>query len=101
MGEEAVSKISEIRITQKAVKAVSLSNNNINNGTFTEVDGSCFPYEVLSQPQHLLPGGIDKTKKENYLSNEEFFLVFDMERTEFQSLPRWKQVELKKEKGLF
>ena len=38
---------------------------------------------------------------QRYLSNEEFFLVFDMERTEFESLPRWKQVQLKKEKGLF
>ena len=38
---------------------------------------------------------------QRYLSIEEFFLVFDMERTEFESLPRWKQIQLKKEKGLF
>ena len=40
------------------------NNNNNNNNGFTEVDGLCFSYEVLSQPPHLLPAGIDKTKRE-------------------------------------
>jgi len=97
MGEEGIKKVSEIRITTQTVKAM----NNNNSGDFTETDGSSYSYEVLAQPSHLLPGGIDKTNRERYLSNEEFFLVFDMERTEFESLPRWKQVQLKKEKGLF
>lgn len=95
MGEDTMKKFSEIRITPKTVKTM----NHNNNADFT--DGVCHPYDVLAQPHHLLPESIDKTKRERYLSNEEFFLVFDMERTEFESLPRWKQVQLKKEKGLF
>ena len=39
-------------------------NTNNNNGDFTETDGSTYSYEALSQPQHLLPGGIDKTQRE-------------------------------------
>lgn len=97
MGEDGIRKVSEIRITTQTVKAI----NSNNNGDFTETDGSSYSYEVLAQPAHSLPAGLDKTKRERYLSNEEFFLVFDMERTEFESLPRWKQVQLKKEKGLF
>ncbi|XP_015765697.1 PREDICTED: advillin-like [Acropora digitifera] len=84
----------------KISNVINHNNNNNNNG-FTEVDGLCFSYEVLSQPPHLLPAGIDKTKRESYLSKKEFFTVFDIERSEFDSLPRWKQVQLKKEKGLF
>ncbi|XP_068702988.1 gelsolin, cytoplasmic-like isoform X2 [Montipora foliosa] len=99
LSDDANRKVSEIRIDQKMVKGMNHNNNN--ELGFNEVDGGCFAYESLTQPHHLLPGGIDKTKRESYLSNEEFFLVFDMDRTEFQSLPRWKQVQLKKEKGLF
>ena len=38
-------------------------NHNNNNG-LSQVDGSSYPYEVLVQPPHLLPGGVDKTKRE-------------------------------------
>ena len=38
--------------------------NNNSNGDFTETDGSNYSYEVLAQPPHLLPGGVDKTKRE-------------------------------------
>ncbi|XP_058948770.2 gelsolin, cytoplasmic [Pocillopora verrucosa] len=95
MGEDGIRKVSEIRITPQSMK--TMNNNNHSDAT----DGSSFTYEALAQPYHLLPAGIDKARREHYLSNEEFFLVFDMERTEFESLPRWKQVQLKKEKGLF
>ncbi|RMX55561.1 hypothetical protein pdam_00001693 [Pocillopora damicornis] len=95
MGEDGIRKVSEIRITPQSMK--TMNNNNHSDTT----DGGSFTYEALAQPYHLLPAGIDKARREHYLSNEEFFLVFDMERTEFESLPRWKQVQLKKEKGLF
>lgn len=100
LGDDDSRKVSEIRINPKISNAINHNNNNNNNG-FTEVDGLYFSYEVLSQPPHLLPAGIDKTKRESYLSKKEFFTVFDRERSEFDSLPRWKQVQLKKEKGLF
>ena len=35
--------------------------NHNNNADFT--DGVCYPYDVLAQPEHLLPENIDKTKR--------------------------------------
>ncbi|XP_036400922.1 villin-1 [Megalops cyprinoides] len=48
-----------------------------------------------------LPEGVDPTKKEEYLSHEDFALVLGMSRLDFYSMPLWKQQNLKKEKGLF
>ena len=45
-----------------------MNHNNNNELGFNEVDGGCFAYESLTQPHHLLPGGIDKTKREVRLS---------------------------------
>ena len=38
--------------------------NSNKNGDFTETDGSSYSYEVLVQPSHLLPAGVDKTNRE-------------------------------------
>ena len=38
--------------------------NSNNNGDFTETDGSSYSYEVLAQPSHSLPAGVDKTNRE-------------------------------------
>lgn len=48
-----------------------------------------------------LPDGVDPSKKEEYLSNEEFALILGMARMEFYAMPPWKQQNLKKAKGLF
>ncbi|XP_076119826.1 villin-1 [Alosa pseudoharengus] len=48
-----------------------------------------------------LPEGVDPTKKEEYLSNEDFTLILGMARMDFYSMPDWKQQSLKKKKGLF
>ncbi|KCV71896.1 hypothetical protein H696_01305 [Fonticula alba] len=45
--------------------------------------------------------GVDKTRLEEYLSEEEFAQVFGMTRSDFAKIPRWKQTSLKKEKRLF
>lgn len=54
--------------------------------------------EILSRP---LPEGVDPLKLETYLSDEDFQRVLEMKREEFNSLPSWKQINLKKAKGLF
>lgn len=36
-----------------------------------------------------------------HLTHDDFVSVFSMEFTEFETLPKWKQVELKKQKKLF
>lgn len=48
-----------------------------------------------------LPKSMDSTKLDTYLDDEEFNLVFEMERETFEQMPKWKQAKLKKEAGLF
>ncbi|XP_015231014.1 PREDICTED: supervillin [Cyprinodon variegatus] len=61
--------------------------------------------EVLARP---LPEGVDPLKLEVYLSDEDFEgagaygkRALEMSREEYGALPAWKQVKLKKSKGLF
>ncbi|XP_014862523.1 PREDICTED: supervillin isoform X12 [Poecilia mexicana] len=54
--------------------------------------------EVLARP---LPEGVDPLHLEVYLTDEDFERALDMSREEYGALPGWKQVNLKKCKGLF
>jgi len=44
---------------------------------------------------------IDTTRKENYLSEEEFLKVFKMSRAKFNEQKKWKQEDLKKSAQIF
>ncbi|XP_075875729.1 supervillin-like isoform X2 [Nelusetta ayraudi] len=48
-----------------------------------------------------LPEGVDPLRLEIYLSDQDFEKALEMTREEYESLPGWKQVNLKKAKGLF
>ncbi|XP_063270617.1 supervillin isoform X3 [Prinia subflava] len=54
--------------------------------------------DLLARP---LPEGVDPLKLEIYLSDEDFEVALEMTRQEYNALPSWKQVNLKKAKGLF
>ncbi|XP_072507998.1 supervillin isoform X32 [Notamacropus eugenii] len=54
--------------------------------------------DLLARP---LPEGVDPLKLEIYLTDEDFEIALDMTREEYSMLPSWKQVNLKKAKGLF
>uniref|UniRef100_A0A8C6EZI7 Supervillin n=1 Tax=Marmota marmota marmota TaxID=9994 RepID=A0A8C6EZI7_MARMA len=54
--------------------------------------------DLLARP---LPEGVDPLKLEIYLTDEDFEFALDMTRDEYNALPTWKQVNLKKAKGLF
>ncbi|KAM7176400.1 supervillin isoform 11-T11 [Macrochelys suwanniensis] len=54
--------------------------------------------ELLARP---LPEGVDPLKLEIYLSDEDFEIALEMTRDEYNTLPSWKQVNIKKAKGLF
>ncbi|KZC07403.1 Supervillin [Dufourea novaeangliae] len=56
------------------------------------------PGQLLQRP---LPEGVDPTHLELYLSQHHFEELLGMSKEEFQVLPVWKQVNLKKEIGLF
>ncbi|VDN23615.1 unnamed protein product [Gongylonema pulchrum] len=48
-----------------------------------------------------LPPGTDLNRLEQYLDDDEFASLFQMERDAFYALPRWKQIELRKKHHLF
>jgi len=64
-----------------------------------EESTSHYSYDVLTKKP--APVGVDTSKLEVYLSTVEFSKVFGMSKTDFSILPKWKQVSLKKQKGLF
>ncbi|XP_077347186.1 supervillin isoform X10 [Lithobates pipiens] len=54
--------------------------------------------ELLARP---LPEGVDPLNLELYLSDKDFEIALEMTREEYSILPSWKQVNVKKAKGLF
>ncbi|XP_064608792.1 gelsolin, cytoplasmic-like [Liolophura sinensis] len=58
-------------------------------------------YSFDELKRRLPPEGVDVTNKENFLSDTEFEQIFEMDREKYDSLPRWKQIDLKKKVGLF
>uniref|UniRef100_A0A8C1MS66 Supervillin n=1 Tax=Cyprinus carpio TaxID=7962 RepID=A0A8C1MS66_CYPCA len=58
-------------------------------------------YPLATLQTRPLPHGVDPLRLEMYLTDEDFEQVLDMKREEFDALPGWKQVNLKKAKGLF
>lgn len=58
-------------------------------------------YSYKQLKNNDLPDTVDLTKKELYLEDEEFESVFKMSRAEFSALPKWKQLNRKKDVGLF
>lgn len=57
-----------------------------------------YPLEELCHGP--LPEGVDPQHLEVYLSDQDFQTILEMKRDEFASLPRGKQIDLKKSKGL-
>lgn len=57
-----------------------------------------YPYEEL---RSTYPEDIDITKKELYLTDEEFLQLFGMTKDEYKILPKWKAERLKRNLGLF
>ncbi|XP_038646094.1 villin-1 [Scyliorhinus canicula] len=61
-----------------------------------------YPAELLiNKLQEELPQDVDPKRKEEYLSDEDFQMIFNATRMRFNAMPEWKQKNLKKEKGLF
>ncbi len=56
------------------------------------------PYDILVRG---CPPGVDPDKKEELLSSEEFQEHFKMSKAKFESLPKWRRDQLKKQLDLF
>ncbi|XP_054466981.1 LOW QUALITY PROTEIN: dematin-like [Anoplopoma fimbria] len=68
------------------------------------LDQKICPYDMLvvtHRRRSKLPPGVDRTRLERHLSQEEFFSVFGMSIEEFDSLSLWKRNDLKKKVCLF
>ena len=57
-----------------------------------------FDYEQL---KGVFPQGVDPTRKEAYLSDEQFLDVIGMTPAAFNDVKKWKQQDIKKAKNLF
>uniref|UniRef100_A0AAR2L063 HP domain-containing protein n=1 Tax=Pygocentrus nattereri TaxID=42514 RepID=A0AAR2L063_PYGNA len=58
-------------------------------------------YPLADLQARPLPEGVDPLRLEIYLSDEDFEKALEMTRSEYEALPGWKQVNMKKAKGLF
>ncbi|KAG7324974.1 hypothetical protein KOW79_011290 [Hemibagrus wyckioides] len=58
-------------------------------------------YPLAALMARPLPEGVDPLHLELYLSDEDFEKALEMTRMEYEALPGWKQVNVKKAKGLF
>eukprot|EP01023_Acetabularia_acetabulum_P035871 TRINITY_DN3388_c0_g1_i10.p1 TRINITY_DN3388_c0_g1~~TRINITY_DN3388_c0_g1_i10.p1 ORF type:complete len:596 (+),score=158.97 TRINITY_DN3388_c0_g1_i10:132-1919(+) len=84
-------------IAPPAISAPELSGKPI---TLSRLPGQEeIPYDELKELK--LEDGIDPSRKELYLSDDEFQKVFKMDKDDFAELPKWKQQSQKKSLGLF
>ncbi|XP_071399077.1 advillin [Centroberyx affinis] len=61
-----------------------------------------FPPEALVHKRASeLPEGVDPARKEKHLSDSDFQDIFGITKEQFGGMPQWKQLSIKKEKGLF
>jgi len=59
------------------------------------------PRSIDELRNRQLPKGCDTSHLESYLSDEDFHRVFKLSREEYELLPRWKRIAMKKEARLF
>ncbi|KAF4651683.1 hypothetical protein FOZ61_009242 [Perkinsus olseni] len=69
--------------------------------TFDDPNKVKYPSEQLLGLAENLPAGVNPTKREAYLSEEDFTTVFGKGSRDFYSMPVWKQRTAKKAVGLF
>ena len=78
------------------------SSSSSSRGSSAEKEGgAAVGPRVLLRRSVKVKTGVDPAKKEEYLSDAEFVQVLGLQKEEFSSLPAWKQVNLKKNAGLF
>uniref|UniRef100_A0A8C9WVS5 Advillin n=1 Tax=Sander lucioperca TaxID=283035 RepID=A0A8C9WVS5_SANLU len=85
-------------------KVVFISSSFLINNLNLNLDKSfqSFPPDKLvNKLASELPEGVDPTQKEKYLSDSDFNNIFGITKDNFASMPQWKQLKMKKEKGLF
>lgn len=84
----------------KLLKGMTLKveEQKVEASKYLDPKSNKFSYEHL---KGQFPEGIDPTRKEAYLSDEDFTKVFGMPADKFYELKKWKQQELRRAKELF
>ncbi|XP_032365171.1 advillin-like [Etheostoma spectabile] len=59
------------------------------------------PNDLVNKLANELPEGVDPTQKEKHLSDSDFNNIFGFTKDDFARMPQWKQLKIKKEKGMF
>ncbi|KAF3791311.1 Villin-1, partial [Nymphaea thermarum] len=86
----------------KEEASVSSTEEILTNGNDAlSVGLQTFPYEKLRVSSNDQIIGVEITKREAYLSAEEFMGVFGMAKEAFYNLPKWRRDKLKKLHDLF
>ncbi|KAM4745837.1 LOW QUALITY PROTEIN: dematin-like [Anableps anableps] len=96
-------------LTGKPVNVFALGQNGDSrmdrgNSLPSMLEHKIYPYEMLvvtHRGRSKLPPGVDRTRLERHLSQEEFLSVFRMPIEDFDRLSLWKRNELKKKVCLF
>ncbi|KAE8626724.1 hypothetical protein XENTR_v10006726 [Xenopus tropicalis] len=84
------------------IHRVTLEVNGIARSPNKAAPSITYPLEFLTGKQKPeLPEGVDPTRKESYLTDQDFAATFGITREEFYALPSWKQLNMKKQLGLF
>jgi len=58
-------------------------------------------YSLEELQERPTPEGVDPSKLESYLNDDDFQDVMEMTKADFYALPSWKQNQLRKKNGLF
>lgn len=78
----------------------SVQDNTTNTSAYEDPADLVLAYQFLKLPGPF-PDGVDPSKREQYMENEEFQEIFGMSKDEFSELPKWKQAKMKQNSQLF
>ena len=84
---------------------MEVSKTMMTTTTTTTTNSAVVPIDELralrSEGPKLAARGIDHEQLQQHLSDDDFAAAFRMGKADFSALPKWRQINLKKEAGLF
>uniref|UniRef100_A0A673ZBB8 Advillin n=1 Tax=Salmo trutta TaxID=8032 RepID=A0A673ZBB8_SALTR len=96
----SVSPLCKKELSDKLLNLIFASQEQ--NGVETKKNFQSYPpKDLINKLANELPKGVEPTQKEKHLSDSDFSAIFGMSKNLFASLPLWKQLSIKKGKGLF
>ncbi|RVE67826.1 hypothetical protein OJAV_G00085400 [Oryzias javanicus] len=101
----SLSRLKSAEFHPKSHQGLQDGDSRMDRGnSLPSLEHEIYPYEVLVvtlRGRKKLPAGVDRTRLERHLSQEEFFSLFGMSISDFDRLSSWKRNQLKKKVCLF